>query len=88
MTPCRALWVGALLPVSATYDAALPPPEDAEGFRAVIDLSQAVGQAEADRFEVRLGLEPTFAAAPARLPYRGEVMPVPESWAADLPVAA
>ncbi|WP_145886121.1 tetratricopeptide repeat protein [Streptomyces sp. BK340] len=60
LTPYRALWVGAVLPVSATYDAAIPPPEDADGFRAVIGLSQVVAQGEADRFEIRLGMDPTF----------------------------
>ncbi|MBA4866472.1 tetratricopeptide repeat protein [Streptomyces sp. PSKA54] len=60
LTPYSAMWVGALLPVSATYDAAIPPPEDAGGSRAVIDLSQVVAQGEADRFEVRLGMQPTF----------------------------
>ncbi|MFG2123892.1 tetratricopeptide repeat protein [Streptomyces sp. NPDC048710] len=60
LTPFRALWVGAVLPVSATYDVAIPPPEDAGGSRFVIDLSQVVAQGEADRFEVRLGMEPTF----------------------------
>ncbi|WP_367325690.1 tetratricopeptide repeat protein [Streptomyces sp. HUAS ZL42] len=60
LTPYRAVWMGAALPVSATYDAAIPPPEDAGDFRAVIDLSQVVAQGEADRFEVRLGMKPTF----------------------------
>lgn len=60
LTPYRALWVGAALPVSATYDAAIPLPEHAGGSRAVVDLSQVVAQGEADRFEVRLGMEPTF----------------------------
>ncbi|MET8639338.1 tetratricopeptide repeat protein [Streptomyces sp. NPDC004680] len=60
LTPYRAIWIGATLPVSATYDAAIPPPEDAGGFQGVIDLSQVVAQGEADRFEIRLGMEPTF----------------------------
>ncbi|MFE1312429.1 tetratricopeptide repeat protein [Streptomyces sp. NPDC058755] len=60
LTPYRALWVGAVLPVSATYDVAIPPPEDAGGSQCVIGLSQVVAQGEADRFEVRLGMEPTF----------------------------
>ncbi|MEU8827577.1 tetratricopeptide repeat protein [Streptomyces sp. NPDC048636] len=60
LTPYRAIWVGAVLPVSATYDAEIPPPEDAGAHRAVIDLSQVVAQGEADRFEVRLGMKPTF----------------------------
>jgi hypothetical protein len=48
------LMVGAGLPASATYDVALPEPEEAAGARISADLSQVIAPGEADRFLVRL----------------------------------
>lgn len=62
LTPYRAMRAGAVLPVSATYDVLIPPPEDAVGAAVGTGISQVVGPGEADRFEVRLGMDPTFDA--------------------------
>lgn len=60
LMPYDAFLVGATLPVSETYDLPLAAPEEAAGERVTIDLSQVVEPGKADRFQVRLGLEPTF----------------------------
>ena len=60
LMPYRAVFYGASLPVSATYDVAIPPPEQAAGLHAPLDISQVIAPGNADRFEVRLGMEPTF----------------------------
>jgi hypothetical protein len=62
LTAYRLQTYGAHLPVSATYDVLIPPPEDAVGAAAGTGISQVVAPGEADRFEVRLGMEPTFDA--------------------------
>jgi hypothetical protein len=48
---------GVWLPPSATYDVELPEPEDADGTRITVGLSQVIGAGEADRFHVRLNTE-------------------------------
>jgi Tetratricopeptide repeat len=62
LTPFGGHWAGAVLPVSATYDVAVPPPEDADGLRIPAEISQAVAAGDSDRFEIRLGMKPTFDA--------------------------
>ena len=62
LTPYRKVLYGAVLPMSATYDVLIPPPEDAVGAAAGVGISQVVAPGEADRFEVRLGMKPTFDA--------------------------
>lgn len=54
--PYRALWVGAILPVTATYDVQLPAVESAAGTDVEVDLSQEIRPGEADRFEIRIGM--------------------------------
>lgn len=48
---------GVWLPPSATYDAELPVPEDADGTQITVSISQVIGAGEADRFQVRLNTE-------------------------------
>lgn len=48
---------GVWLPPSATYDVELPVPEDADGARITVGISQVIGAGEADRFQVRLNTE-------------------------------
>ena len=48
---------GVWLPPSATYDVELPEPEDADGARSTVGLSQVIDAGEADRFQVRLNTE-------------------------------
>jgi hypothetical protein len=67
LTPYRAVWVGATLPVSATYDAAIPAPESAADLTVAVDISQVVPAGDADRFDVRLGMESTFDTLVYRL---------------------
>jgi hypothetical protein len=59
LTPYYASWVGSAMPVSFSYDVSIPPPEDADGFSASVNLSQVVAPGEADRFELRLGMRPS-----------------------------
>jgi Tetratricopeptide repeat len=60
LTAYRVSYVGANLPVSATYDVSIPRPEDAVGTAAGTGISQVVAAGEADRFQVRLGMAPTL----------------------------
>ncbi|MFD2468890.1 hypothetical protein [Amycolatopsis silviterrae] len=48
---------GVWLPPSATYDVELPEPEDADGARITVALSQVIDAGEADRFHVRLNTD-------------------------------
>lgn len=56
LMPYNAVWAGAALRVSESYDVTLPAPEEATDARATIDLSQVVEPGGADRVLVRLGL--------------------------------
>jgi hypothetical protein len=62
LTAYRKTLFGAVLPVSGTYDMPIPPPEEAVGVAIGTGISQVVAPGEADRFEVRLGMKPTFDA--------------------------
>jgi hypothetical protein len=61
-TPYWAVWLGATLPVSATYDVAIPEPGQADGAQFTVELSQVIPAGDADRFQLRLGMQPTFDA--------------------------
>lgn len=61
LMPYDALWVGAAMDASGTYDVELPPVDDASGAQVTVDISQVIAPAAADRFLVRLGIDPEFA---------------------------
>jgi hypothetical protein len=62
LTPFRGIWVGATLPVSATYNVAVPPPEAADHLTIPVNITEQFFAGSADSFWIRLGMVPTFDA--------------------------
>ncbi|MFI7433039.1 DUF4145 domain-containing protein [Micromonospora haikouensis] len=58
--PYEELWLRGALFASATYNLALPDPEEAAGSHHNLDLSQEIGPAGTDRFHIQLGIPPTM----------------------------